>query len=122
MYPVVVGVKDSETNENWQWFMERLKEAIGSPPGLTFCTDCGQAIMSGVSEVFPFVKHRECMWHLVQNFKKKFSGKVFYDHLWASAYSWNQYMFEKHYGAMAVAKLEAMQYLQQNHKKLWTRS
>jgi hypothetical protein len=30
-------------------------------------------------------------------------------------------MFEKHYQAMAAAKPEAMKYLQQNHKKLWTR-
>jgi len=41
MYPVAIGVIDSETNENRIWFMERLKEAIGTPPGLTFCTDCG---------------------------------------------------------------------------------
>ena len=31
MYPVAVGVIDSETNDNWIWFMERLKEAIGTP-------------------------------------------------------------------------------------------
>ena len=31
-------------------------------------------------------------------------------------------MFEKHYQAMAEAKLEAMKYLQETHKKLWTRS
>lgn len=122
MYPVAVGVIDSETNENWVWFMERLKEAIGNPEGLTFCTDCGQAVMNGVSEVFPNAEHRECMYHLVQNFKKRYSGKVFDDHLWASSYSWNPYMFEKHYQAMAEAKPEAMKYLQENHKKLWTRS
>ena len=98
--------------------MERLKEAIGTPPGLTFCTDCGQAVMHGVSEVFPHAEHRECTWHLVQNFKKRFSGKFFDDHLWASAYSWSKYLFEKHYPTMAVAKPEAMKYLQQNHKKL----
>ena len=120
MYPVAIGVIDSETNENWVWFMERLKKVIGTPPGLTFCTDCGQAVMHGVSEVFPHAEHRECMWHLVQNFKKRFSGKIFDDHLWASAYSWSKYMFEKHYQAMAAAKPEAMKYLQQNHKKLWT--
>jgi transposase-like protein len=68
MYPVAIGVIDSETNKNWILFMERLKEAIGTPPCLTFCTDCGQAVMTGVSEVFPNVEHRECMWHLVQNF------------------------------------------------------
>jgi len=92
-------VIDSETNENWVWFMQRLKEAIGSPVGLTFSTDCGQAVMNGVSEVFPEAEN-----------------------LWQSAYSWNPYMFEKHYQAMAEQKPEAMKYLQENHKKLWTRS
>jgi hypothetical protein len=122
MYPVAVGVIDSETNENWKWFMERLKEAIGNPVGLTFSTDCGEPVMHGVSEVFPTAEHRECMYHLVQNFKKNYSGQVFDDHLWAAAYSWNPYMFEKHYQAMADVKPEAMKYLQKNHTKLWTRS
>jgi hypothetical protein len=77
MYPVAIGVIDSEINKNWVWFMEGLKEAIGTPPGLTFCIDCGQAIMHGVSEVFTYAEYRECMWYLVQNFKKRFSGKKF---------------------------------------------
>jgi hypothetical protein len=62
------------------------------------------------------------MWHLIQNFKKRYSGKVFDDHLWAAAYSWSPYMFEKHYQAMAVVKPKAMKYLQEEYKKLWTRS
>jgi hypothetical protein len=32
MYPVGVRVFDSETEENWVWFLERLRDAIGSPP------------------------------------------------------------------------------------------
>ena len=40
------------------WFMERLKEAIGTPEGLTFCIDCGHAVMNGVSEVFSNAEHR----------------------------------------------------------------
>jgi hypothetical protein len=103
MYLVAVGVIDSETNENWKW-NKRLKEAIGTPEGLTFRTDCDTTFMHGVSEVFPNVEHRECMWHLVQNYKKRYSGKVFDEHLWAFAYSWSPYMFEKHYKAMAEAR------------------
>ena len=61
--------------------MERLKEAIGTPVGLTLSTDCGQAVMNGVSEVFPEAEHRECMYHLVQNFKKRYNGEVFDKHL-----------------------------------------
>jgi hypothetical protein len=102
--------------------MERLKDAIGTPEGLTISTDCGLAVMHGVSTVFLYAEHRECMWKLVQNFKKRYSGKIFEDHLWASSYSWSPYMFEKHYQAMAEAKPKAMKYVQQEHKKLWTKS
>jgi hypothetical protein len=89
MYSVAVGVFDSETNKNWIWFMERLRDAIGSPLGLAICTDAGQAVMTGVKEVFPNVEHRECMLHLVKNFKKKHTGQIFDDHLWAAAYYWS---------------------------------
>lgn len=104
MYPVAFGVMDSETNDNWIWFMQRLREAIGSPRGLTICTDAGVPIMAGVKGVFPEVEHRECMFHLVNNFKKRYHGKVFDDHLWAAAYSWHQHFFEKHWFAMESAK------------------
>jgi len=53
--------------------MSHLREAIGSPRGLTTCTDAGQAMMAGVGEVFLGAKHRECMFHLVTNFNKKVS-------------------------------------------------
>ena len=102
--------------------MQLLKDAIGSPNGLAICTDAGQAIMNGVKEVFPQVEHRECMFHLVTNFKKKFHGKVFDDHLWATTYSWNPYVFEKHWLAMEKEKPAATAYLRKCHSRLWTRS
>jgi hypothetical protein len=37
MYPVATRVIDSETNENWIWFMERLKEAIAVTPQCYIC-------------------------------------------------------------------------------------
>jgi hypothetical protein len=72
LYPVCFGVFDSETNENWIWFLSHLRVAIGSPRGLAICTDAGQAVMAGVGEVFPGAEHRECMFHLVTNFKKRY--------------------------------------------------
>ena len=102
--------------------MSKLREAIGLPRGLAISTDAGQAVMAGVAEVFPLAEHRECMFHLVSNFKKKYRGKVFDDYLWAAAYSWNPYLFEKHWAEMEKAKLAATNYLRQCHKKLWSRS
>jgi zinc finger SWIM domain-containing protein 3 len=59
--PNDVSVIDSETNENWQWFMERLKEGSGTPPSLTFCIDYGLSVMHEVGEVFSYAEHRERM-------------------------------------------------------------
>ena len=70
--------------------------------------------MTGVSEIFPTAEHRECMWHLVQNFKKRYWGKVYDEHLWVAAYSWNTYMFDKHIHAMAAENPAAILYLQEN--------
>ena len=103
-------------------FGYHLREVIGSPRGLAICTDAGQAVMAGVGEVFPGAEHRECMHHLVSNFKKRYSGKVFYDHLWAAAYSCNQYLFEKNWIAMETEKPAATNYIRKCHTKLWTRS
>jgi hypothetical protein len=41
MYPVAVGVFDSETSENLKWFLEMLRDAIGLTHGLAICTDAG---------------------------------------------------------------------------------
>ena len=47
--------------------------------------------MVGVGEVSSGAEHSECMFHLVSNFKKRYHGKVFDDHLWVAAHSWNLY-------------------------------
>ena len=62
------------------------------------------------------------MLHLVTNFKKKYHGKVFDDHLWATTYSWNPYVFEKHWLVMEKEKPAATAYLRKCHSRLWTRS
>lgn len=75
IYPVAFGVMDSESGDNWIWFMQRLRDAIGIPEGLTISTDAGQTIIASVEAVFPSAEHRKCMFHLVNNFKKKVSWK-----------------------------------------------
>jgi hypothetical protein len=78
--------------------------------------------MNGVQTIYPEVEHRECMHHLVTNFKKRYTSRVFDENLWAVAYSWNPYLFEKHWAAMDREKPAATAYLRTCHTKLWTRS
>lgn len=76
LFPVAFGVVEAESEESWVWFLQQLRNIIGTPPGLAIHTDACKGLESAVEIVFPGVEHRECMRHLAQNFQKKFKGKV----------------------------------------------
>ncbi|KAG6417538.1 hypothetical protein SASPL_119721 [Salvia splendens] len=71
IFPVAFGLFESETNEECIWFMEQLKRAIGSPPHLAICSDACKALENVVKAVFPLAEHRECFFHLMKNFSKR---------------------------------------------------
>jgi hypothetical protein len=86
MYLVAYGVFESESKESWDWFMIKLAEAIGSPPGLVISTDARKGINAAVTKVFiNGVEHRECMKHLFKNFQRRFNGQVFERNLWPAS-------------------------------------
>lgn len=39
LYHLAFAVFHSETENNWKWFLQQLRRAIGSPEGLVICTD-----------------------------------------------------------------------------------
>ncbi|CAD6266896.1 unnamed protein product [Miscanthus lutarioriparius] len=122
MFPVCHGVFGSETTDNWEWFFSRLHQAIGSPLGLVISTDAGKGIDSAITKVFKnWVEHRECMRHLVANFQKRFRGEVFEKHLWPACRAYQRHRFEEHYNLMYEACPEAMKWIHNTHKHLWTR-
>ncbi|KAL0556499.1 hypothetical protein IC582_005013 [Cucumis melo] len=53
IYPLAFGVVDRETDDSIQWFLEKLKGAIGKVPNLGFVTDRKTCFSKGISSVFP---------------------------------------------------------------------
>ena len=122
MFPVAYGVFESESTDNWAWFMDKLHSAIGSPKGLVLSTDAGKVIDTAVTRVFTNgVEHRECMRHLVKNFQKRFSGEVFERNLWPASRAYRQDIFESHYNEMKEACPKATEWIDNFHKHIWTR-
>ena len=52
--------------------MEQLGNAIGYVEKLAVCTDACKGLAATVKQVFPWVEHRECFKHLMDNMKKNY--------------------------------------------------
>jgi len=53
MFHVTFGFFEGETKENWIWFMQQLRKAIGPLEHLAICTDACKGLESAVKDVFP---------------------------------------------------------------------
>ena len=81
-----------------------------------------KGLETAVEAVFPGVEHRECMRHLVQNFTKKFKGKVFTDNLWPASYTCSSRKHLFHLDVLYKQKPGVKEYLDEHHGRVWSRS
>ncbi|CAH1443875.1 unnamed protein product [Lactuca virosa] len=122
MFPVAYGVLEAENTKSWTWFLASLKKAIGTPNGLVISSDMQKGLELAITQVYPNIEHRECIRHLCSNFKKHFRGDFFMSKLWEAA---NTYSVSKHdrlLNEIATKCADAISYLNENHKKIWSRS
>ena len=63
MYPLAYGFIFSEMENNWTWFMNHLKKAIGDLSLLAVCMDVCKGSENEVKNVFPNVDQREHFFH-----------------------------------------------------------
>ena len=121
MFPVTIGVLEKENTKNWVWFMQQLKWCIGDLEGLVIHTDACKGLENAINEVYPNCEHRECMMHLMLNFKKKFKGEIL-DNMWPAAWTYEAEKHESFIAAIEAASPEAIAYLRKHHDRVWTRS
>ncbi|KAG5533007.1 hypothetical protein RHGRI_027296 [Rhododendron griersonianum] len=76
LFPLAIGVVDSETEANWQWFLEKLSTVITCSRPLTFFTDRHSGLVKYVPTVFPTGYHSYCLQHLKGNLRDKLSGRL----------------------------------------------
>ncbi|KAI3795072.1 hypothetical protein L1987_37716 [Smallanthus sonchifolius] len=121
IFPVAYGVLESENKSSWIWFLELLKKAIGTPNGLVISSDMQKGFEVAITQVYPSVEHRECIRHLYSNFKKHFRGEFFSKNLWRAARTYSVTEHERLLTEIAGVRKDALTYIIENHKKIWSR-
>lgn len=75
LFPVAFGIVDSETDDNWLWFLTKLKGTLSSRE-LSIITDRHTGLVKHVPEVFSNCYHSYCLEHLKNNLRDRLSGRA----------------------------------------------
>ena len=121
MYPVAIGLFQSETEASWTWFMMQLKRSIGPVSPLAVHTDACKGLENAVKNVFPHCEQRECFGHMWMNVIKKFRGDAF-GRLWPAARAYKLSTQEYHLNKIKEASTEFGPWMETYHSLLWYRS
>ncbi|KAL5553628.1 hypothetical protein UlMin_041029 [Ulmus minor] len=111
IFPLAIGVGDSENDAAWTWFLKRVK-------------DVHRSISSVVAEAFPRAFHGICIYHLLNNLKTKFKSKTkeLEQHYLRVAKSYNIQEFHVLFYTLCSDVPGAKEYLESVGLDRWTRS
>ncbi|KAF2308354.1 hypothetical protein GH714_000190 [Hevea brasiliensis] len=89
IFPIPYAVVLIENKDNWQWFLEQLKEdlQIYNSHRWAFMSDRQKGLIAVIGAMFPNSEHRLCVRHMYTNFRCNFKGKELKDMLWNVARS-----------------------------------
>lgn len=121
MYPIAIGLFQSETEVSWTWFMIQFKRVIGPVSPLAVHTDACKGLENAVKTVFPHAEQRECFGHMWMNMIKKFRGDEF-DRLWPSARAYNLSTHNYDLDKIKAVHAEFGPWMDTYHSLLWYRS
>ncbi|MQL81328.1 hypothetical protein Taro_013798 [Colocasia esculenta] len=75
LFTVAYSIADSETYDNWVWFLQNLKKALLSDRRIAFLLDRGRGLKEAIPDIFPNDHHGYYFQHIMQNFNDQCAGK-----------------------------------------------
>ncbi|KAI5454140.1 hypothetical protein NCC49_005130 [Naganishia albida] len=77
LFPLAFGVCPVENQDNWEWFLRKLLNALSSYPSrrITWLSDRQKGLINAVAYLRPGEHHAFCLVHLKANFVKRFSDQ-----------------------------------------------
>lgn len=128
VFPVAFAVVDSETDENWHWFLQQLKASLSVSRGITFVADRGKGLRQSISDIFQNeeVYHGYCLHYLSEQLIRDLKGQLSHEvkrslieNLYAAAYAPTPEGFQRVIENIKSISPEAYNWVQQNEPAHW---
>ncbi|KAJ8767921.1 hypothetical protein K2173_020861 [Erythroxylum novogranatense] len=108
IFPVAFAVVDTESDDNWHWFLAELKSAISVSHQITFVADFQNGLKNALAEVFENCYHSYCLRRLTEKLNKDLKGQF--------SHEARRFMINDFYSAAYAPRLEGFQRSVENIK------
>ncbi|XP_056843388.1 uncharacterized protein LOC108840832 [Raphanus sativus] len=124
VFPIAWGVVSGESNDNWQWFIHRLKEdlELGLGEQTTIISDMHRGLIHGVAVELPRAEHRACARHVYSNLKKNHKSDMLKPLFWRIASSYNEPDYELNLKIFRDYDSRACEELLKKDHRTWCRA
>ncbi|CAI0374193.1 unnamed protein product [Linum tenue] len=123
LFPLAIAVVDTETDENWMWFMSELRKLLGvnteNMPRLTILSERQKGMVEAVETHFPSAFHGFCLRHVSENFRDTFKNTKLVNIFWSAVYALTIAEFESKISEMVEISQEVGPWFQQFPPQLW---
>ncbi|GAU13601.1 hypothetical protein TSUD_347050 [Trifolium subterraneum] len=123
LFPLAIAVVDTESDENWMWFMSELRKLLGvntdNMPRLTILSERQRGMVEAVETHFPSASHGFCLRYVSENFRDTFKNTKLVNIFWNAVYALTAAEFESKITEMIEVSQDVISWFQQFPPYLW---
>ncbi|XP_010485130.1 PREDICTED: uncharacterized protein LOC104763461 [Camelina sativa] len=122
VFPLAFAVVDSENDDAWTWFVEKLERIIADSKSLTIISDRCSSIYVAKKRVFPLSHHESCIVHLARNVNAKFHSKGLVKLVTNAAFAYKVTGYQEIYRQIKAKNANCAAYLDKIGAAHWSRA
>ncbi|CAA7019987.1 unnamed protein product [Microthlaspi erraticum] len=122
IFPIAFAVVDSENDESWLWFFEKLLDIISDGADLAMISDRAPSIATAKEVHYPLAHHGNCLLHIQRNVNQKFTKRKQRYIVGVAGEAYTKAKFKRVYDLLKETDMKCWKYMELIDVRLWTRA
>lgn len=121
VFPLAFGIGDSENDDSYCWFFDKIKHTFHHREQLVIVSDRHKSIENAIRIIFPEAEHGICSYHLKQNLKMRFRSAGLMEAYKVAVYTYSRDEFEQSMAEINAIDHRMFKYLREADPRKWAR-